>query len=295
MPVQSIKASLAYEIGTTLGEGPVWDEIGEKLYWVDIMSGMVYIYDPKENSNKGFKIDGHVGAVALREKGGFVMVTENGFAFINLESQEITPIADPESNIPGNRFNDGKCDPYGRFWAGTMAYKEERGAGGLYCLNPDLSVEVKLKNVSISNGLAWNKNQDKFFYIDTTEQKVFSFDYNYKTGEISGKTIIREINNRIGFPDGMTIDEQDHLWIALYGGGKVIRVNPQNGDTVFEVKLPVPKPTSCTFGGKELNELFITTCRDDMSQSDIEQAPLSGSLFKVKLPYKGLPAYRFAG
>lgn len=295
MPENSIEAELELEIDATLGEGPIWDETKKVLYWVDIMSGRFFIYNPNSNNNSTFEIGEHIGAIAFREKGGLVMAIKTGFAFFDPSNKKITKIADPESHLPNNRFNDGKCGPGGRFWAGTMAYDSTEGAGSLYCLNPDLSVDLKLSNISCSNGLAWNQDQDKFFYIDTPTGNIYSFDYREGTGEISNQNVIKNIDKNDGYPDGMTIDEEDYLWIALYGGSKIIRIHPESGETVFEVHLPVPKVTSCTFGGSNLDELYITTCRENMSKAELQQAPLSGSLFKAKLACRGLPTFRFLG
>ncbi|MEX2396965.1 MAG: SMP-30/gluconolactonase/LRE family protein, partial [Balneolales bacterium] len=204
-------------------------------------------------------------------------------------------ITDPESHLPSNRFNDGKCDPRGRFWAGTMSYEVEEGAGSLYCLNPDLLVDKKITEVTISNGLAWNKQQDTFYYIDTPTRKLCSYDYEDFSGMISNRRVVREFKEDEGYPDGMTIDTEGHLWVALYGGGKVLRIDPANGNIVFEIHLPVPQVTSCTFGGAHFDELYITTCRENMSAEAIREAPLSGSLFKAKVAYKGSPSVRFAG
>lgn len=295
MPLTSKEATVEWKHDATLGEGPVWDEVEEKLYWVDILSGTLLVYDPHEKANAAYDVGEHLGAVALREQGGLVMAIKTGFAFYDLESGRVKNIIDPEPHLPGNRFNDGKCSPSGGFWAGTMSYDHDSRAGSLYCLNPNLSVEQKLQGVTISNGMAWNKRRDTFFYIDTLARKIYAFDYDDTWGEISNRSVLREIDPQEGYPDGMTIDEEGYLWVALYNGGKVLRIDPSDGQTVFEVHLPVPQVTSCTFGGPNFDELYITTARENMSPQEIEQVPLSGSLFKVSLPFKGRPAFRFAG
>lgn len=295
MQIYSTEATIEWKQEAILGEGPVWDEVEEQLYWVDILSGHLFVYDPKEKENTVYDVGEHVGAVALREEGGLVMAMQTGFAFFDLEEQKPGPITDPESHLPGNRFNDGKCDPSGRFWAGTMAYDLTEKAGSLYCLYPDLSVETRLPGVTISNGLAWNRKRNKLFFIDTPTGNIYSFDYKDRSGEISNREVVRNIDSGEGYPDGMTIDEEDCLWVCLYGGGKVIRIAPADGQTLFEVHLPVPRVTSCTFGGPALDELYITTAREHMSEQEIAGKPLSGSLFKARLPFKGMPAFRFAG
>lgn len=293
MPDKIILEEPEFEIDAHLGEGPVWDEHSERFYWVDILSGLFNEYDPKTKTNKSYDIGEHVGAAVPREKGGFILAKKSGFATFNPDNEKITPIGDPESDKPGNRFNDGKCDPAGRFWAGTMAYDVSEGAGSLYCLSKNARIEKKLSDITISNGLAWNQNADKFYHIDSPTGNIYSYSFNLKTGAISNRNIARNISQDIGFPDGMTIDTDDKLWIAIYGGSRVLRIDPKTGETLMEIHLPVPKITSCTFGGKDLNELYITTCREYMSDEDIEKAPYSGSLFKVKIPYYGRPVHRF--
>lgn len=291
----SIQADLELKTSAILGEGPVWDLDENKLYWVDVLSGRLFVYNPETGSNTTHEIGEHIGAAVLREKGGLLLALKTGFAFFDPVSGKFEKIADPESHLPGNRFNDGKCDPAGRFWAGTMSYKVEEGKGSLYCLHPDMRIEQKLTDVTISNGLAWNDTGDTFYYIDTLSHHISAFEYDLGTGKIQNRKIIKKINKKEGLPDGMTIDEEGCLWVALYNGSKVIRVNPENGETIFQIHVPVPKPTSCTFGGIGLDEMFITTGRKYMTDEEIAEFPYSGSLFKVKLPFKGKPSKRFVG
>lgn len=292
---ESIQAKTEVHVEAILGEGPVWDDEQQILWWVDIMSGRLHKYDPATGKNIFFEMNEHTGAAVLRRNGGMILALKSGFYFFDEKTGEKDPVADPESHLPGNRFNDGKCDPDGRFWAGTMSYDVEKGAGSLYCLDQDLNVNKKLSGITISNGLAWNSRGDRFFFIDTPTGNIGLFEYDKKSGEITGGEVITHIDKKAGFPDGMTIDAEDKLWVALYGGGKVIRINPENGETEFEVQLPVPKPTSCTFGGKNLDELYITTCREYLTPEELEKYPHSGSLFKAELPFRGVPPHRFSG
>lgn len=283
------------EYKALLGESPVWDESEQQLYWVDILNGKIFVHTPGTEEILSYGVGEHLGAVALRNKGGLVLALKSGFAFFDTGDREVKPITDPEAGLDNNRFNDGKCDPFGRFWAGTMAYNLQKGAASLYSLNPDLSVDKKISGVTISNGTAWNTDDDIFYYIDTPERAVYAFDYEKESGEIKNRRVVKVLEEGEGFPDGMTIDTENMLWIALYNGSKVIRVDPVSGDRLLEIPLPVPKVTSCTFGGGDLDELYITTAREHMSDDDIEKAPLSGSLFKAKVSFRGKPAFRFAG
>jgi len=289
----TVHANLEYQTDAHLGEGPVWDEISQKLWWVDILGCTLNCYDPVLKENESFDAGEHIGAAALRKEGGLLLALQSGLAFFDESSGNITPIENNFSLSDGTRSNDGKCDPAGRFWLGTLDYDLEEGSGNLFCVNSDLAVGKKLDQLTIPNGMAWNKNADRFFFIDTIERELYSYNYQKETGEISERSIIYEFADDLGYPDGMTIDSNDKLWIALYAGSKVIQINPKNGHIEFEVRLPVPKPTSCTFGGKSLQTLFITTCREHMDESEIELTPLSGSLFSVDLPFRGRSTDRF--
>lgn len=290
-----VHANLEYQIDAHLGEGPVWDEINQKLWWVDILGCTLNCYDPVSKENKSFDVGEHIGAAALRKDGGLLLALQSGLAFFDEESETITQIENSFTLGEGTRSNDGKCDPAGRFWLGTLDYDLEEGSGNLFCVSSDLEVEKKLDQLTIPNGMAWNKIADRFFFIDTIAKELYSYNYQKETGEISDRSVIYEFDEDLGYPDGMTIDTDEKLWIALYAGQKVIQINPKNGLIEFEIRLPVPKPTSCTFGGEDLKTLFITTCREYMDDTEIEKAPLSGSLFSVDLPFSGRPMDRFNG
>jgi len=296
MKPEVVNAELIYEYDAHLGEGPVWDEREQKLFWIDILSGKILLYNPKSGNNISFNVGEHIGCLALREQGGLVIAHKGGFAFFDLESEETIHIVNPKSNqSDSKRFNDGKCDSQGRLWAGNMAYDLSPGEGNLYCLRPDLSLDKKLTDLDLPNGLDWNSDKKVFYFIDTLKQTVYAFKYNARTGNIADRSIVVEVDKGQGFPDGMTIDSEGFLWVALYDGGKVIRIDPNSGEIVFEVHLPVSKVTSCTFGGSNLDELYITTCRENMSSLEVQETPLSGSLFGIKLPHRGLIANRFRG
>lgn len=293
--MQNMDAAVEYNYDATLGEGPVWDEREARLYWVDILSGTLLQYDPDTKSNRAYNLGEHLGCLALRKEGGLVVALQSGFAFFDPRQQELSSIMDPESQRPGLRFNDGKCDPSGRFWAGSLSYDLEEGAGSLYCLKRDLDVKSMLQGLTLPNGMAWDREKATFFFIDTPTRKVLAFNYDDASGQITNPLVLRQLREQDGYPDGMTIDREGALWIALYNGYKVIRIDPVSGETLFEVHLPVPQVTSCTFGGGDFNELYITTAREHMSSEDIDRWPLSGALFKVTLPFRGRPASRFGG
>lgn len=290
-----LHANLEYKTDAHLGEGPVWDEINQKLWWVDILSCTLNCYNPDSKENRSFDVGEQIGATALRKRGGLLLALQSGLAFFDEESASITPINNDFTLGEGTRSNDGKCDPAGRFWVGTLDYDLKKGSGNLFCVDSDLQVKKKLDQLTIPNGMAWNSQNDTFFFIDTIARELYSYSYEKETGEISDQSLIYEFDEDLGYPDGMTIDADDKLWVALYAGRKVIQINPKNGHIEFEIRLPVPKPTSCTFGGEDLKTLFITTCREYMDEPNLEKAPLSGSLFSVDLPFSGRPVDRFNG
>lgn len=292
-----ITADPEFEYDAELGEGPVWDENRQHLWWVDLLKGKICCYSPADQTNKVYPAGEYTGAVALREKGGLVAALWSGFAFFDPDSGRIRKVTDPEPQKAGNRFNDGKCDSSGCFWAGTMKHNQNKGKGqgSLYRLNPDLSTERVLTGLTIPNGLAWDDQRGKFYHIDTGLRQIRSFTFKRETGVLSDPEVFKTFDGENGFPDGMAIDAEGGLWVALYAGGKVVRLHPENRTIDFEISLPVPKPTACTFGGKDLDELYITTGREFMTDGEIANAPLSGSLFKAAVPFRGLPASRFAG
>lgn len=280
-----------------LGEGPVWDKKNECIWWVDILGGHIHSYTPSSDTHNILHTDHQVGAVALRESGGLIAAIENGIAMVNMQSGEMSYVAKIEEELNNNRFNDGKCDPQGRFWAGTMDdVTEKGGAGKLYMLDHMLQVSEKVSDVSCSNGLAWNSEGSLLYYIDSPTREVVAFDYDNAMGGISNKRVIIRIPNEDGIPDGMTIDKDGMLWIALWNGWKVARYDPSNGQLLAEVPVPVAQVTSCTFGGTALDELYITTARKQLTDAELATQPLAGCLFICKdTGCAGLPAHKFNG
>lgn len=293
MSIPSLQAELEFNRPATLAECPVWDERRNLLFWVDILSGVIFQYDPDQKKQVLFDIGEHIGSFALREEDGAVLALKSGFAFYSFQSNRIERIETPESHLANNRFNDGKCDPAGRFWSGTLSYEVKENAGSLYTLQSNLNVEAKLQNLTIPNGMAWDLKKEIFYFIDSPDRTIYKFDYNNETGQIENRSALYTFASTQALPDGMTIDADGHLWVALYNGFKVVRIDTERKEISFEVKLPVPQVTSCTFGGKDLNELFITTAREHMTLEEIEKAPLSGCIFKANIPFKGLPTVRF--
>jgi sugar lactone lactonase YvrE len=278
-----------------LGEGAIWDADRRVLYWVDILGCQVHIYDPGTGEDRVLDVGQYVGTVVPRQSGGLMLALHHGFASLELETGRLEIVADPEQHLPGNRFNDGKCDPAGRFWAGTLALEGTPEAAALYRLDADLSVHRMLGDVTCSNGIVWTFDNKTMYYIDTGLGRVDAFDYDLGTGEICRRRTAFEVPPEMGYPDGSTLDSEGMLWVALWQGGAVSRWNPATGELLEVIKVPAPNVTSCAFGGPNLDQLYITTARNGLSAELLEEWPLTGGLFRAKVAATGMPAFAFAG
>jgi sugar lactone lactonase YvrE len=277
-----------------LGEGPVWDSKRGVICWVDILSGEIHEYSPKSKAHKTIPVNQMIGAAVICRDGNFLAALKNGFGFVNRESGEVNMLANPERHMPGNRFNDGKCGPDGSFWAGTMSHTDEPEKGSFYVLDTNHSVTKKMNNVSISNGMAWSADHKIFYYIDTPTFTVVSYDFDKNTAEISNKRVVITIPKEDGSPDGMTIDSEGMLWIAHWDGWQITRWNPDTGKKLLSIPLPAARITSCAFGGDTLEDLYITSAKVGLTNDQLAEQPLAGSLFVIKnIGYKGLPAFEF--
>ncbi|MFC7061443.1 SMP-30/gluconolactonase/LRE family protein [Halobacillus seohaensis] len=290
-----MNVELVIDSQSTLGEGPCWDHERGILYFVDILEKKIIQFNPQTEKVQSIDVDNFVGAVAVREKGGLVVALQKGMYFLDWQKEELTPIVDPENHLPMNRFNDGKCDPAGRFWAGTMDLSEENVTGSLYCLDEQLQITEKIKEVGISNGLAWSPDYSYMYFIDTPTGKVMRYNYELSTGEIKQPEVIIQFQEDMGHPDGMTIDEEGMLWIAHFDGHGISRWNPLTGNRLQFIPIPAANVTSCTFGGNNLDELYVTTARKDTSEEDLLRYPHAGGVFKVKAGVRGSYSYSFKG
>jgi sugar lactone lactonase YvrE len=223
------------------------------------------------------------------------MGLRSGFAVMDLATRARVHIEDPEYHLPENRFNDGKCDPAGRFWAGTMAISEAEDQGSLYCLDTTLTVTCKVAGVSVSNGLAWSLDGKTMYYVDSPDRRVVAYDYDGATGGIDHVRTVYEVPEGGGFPDGMTIDTDGCLWVALWDGGRVLRIDPRTGRSLDAIEMPVSRPTSCAFGGAHLDELYITSASINLSPDQRAAQPHAGGVFVCRPGVQGLPAHEFGG
>jgi sugar lactone lactonase YvrE len=274
-----------------LGEGPVWDARSGRIAWVDILGRQVHLHDPTTGATESIATPLDVGAIVPRLAGGFMAALQDGFWVVgDGPARRVATV--PEAR-PEIRFNDGKCDPAGRFWAGTMPYDEVSPAGSLYRLARDGSVAQVLDGVTISNGLAWSGDGTTLYYIDTPTRRVDAFAYDAATGEIANRRVAIEIPDGAGWPDGMTIDAEDGLWVALWGGSALHRYVDGRLDRV--ITLPVSQPTSCAFGGPNLDQLYITSAWKGLSNAARREEPLAGGLFRIRPGVRGTAAVSYDG
>ena len=277
-----------------LAEGPHWWAEKGVLLWVDIEASRVGLFDPVARSNRFLDLPSRVGAIVPTTVGDLVAATAQGFVRLDPDSGVVTALHDPEPGCSEHRFNDGKCDPWGRFWAGTMAYDFSPGAGSLWRLNNDFSCSLQWQRLSISNGLAWSLDRRRLYLIDSPTLTVMAFPLT-STGALAPHptSCITIPEDWDALPDGMCMDAEGKLWIALFGGGAVTRWDPQDGRLMQTVELPCRQVTSCCFGGPDLDQLFITTARRGLDLHALAEQPLAGGLFQLSLGIKGCRAQEF--
>ena len=285
---------LVVDAHAALGEGPLWDDRSGTVWWVDITGEAVHATDPTTGRDEIFAVGQPVSAVGLRATGGVILALRDGFAALDQDSGRVELLAPVEADNPANRMNDGKVDPVGRFWAGTMAFDERPGAGALYRLERDLSVVKVLQHLTCSNGLDWTDDHRTMYFIDTPTRRVDRFDSDPVSGAISGRRTSIEIPPDAGWPDGMTLDAEGFLWVCLYDGWAVHRYAP-DGRLDQRIELPVAQVTSCAFGGPALEELYITTAQEGFPPGGRPEQPHAGGLFRCRPGVRGRLSHRFAG
>jgi sugar lactone lactonase YvrE len=277
-----------------LCEGPQWDERTRRLVWVDILQGRVHEADATGGHHVVHELGVPVGAVAPRRRGGWVAAVERGFQLFDEQWRPHGPLVPAPGQRSGTRFNDGACDPDGRFWAGTLAYDETPRQGALYRLGADGTCAEVLTEVTNSNGLGWSPDGTTFYYVDTGRGTLDVMTYDRRTGAVADRRTLVTVPEKDGLPDGLTVDLDGHLWLALWGGGSVRRYSP-DGDLELVVALPVTNVTSIAFGGPDLTDLFVTTARQGIDAVQRRREPLAGSVFRCRPRVTGRPRATFAG
>ena len=285
---QNLKAELFLKIEATLGEGPIWNYLTNELYWIDIEGKKLHILDPKTKGNRTIPTPKLIGTVVPIDSTNVVVALEDGVYKLDIETEEFTPMVSIEEGNEKTRLNDGKCDPAGRFWIGSMDYNASEPIGNLYMVDGAGKSELKLDSLIISNGIVWTADKKTMYHSETMTRTIRSFDYENETGVITNEITIINIPDTLGLPDGMAIDEEGMIWIGLWDGDGIVQYNPNSGELLQKVDVPAHNVTACAFGGENLDTLFITTSRNDMSEEEKARYPDAGSVFAVVPGVKGV-------
>ena len=286
----SSEVSLACKSHDSLGEGAIWNYKTQQLYWIDIEKGIFHTLHPESNTHHSFSLGQRVGTAVPSENGNIIVALQDGIYEFSLVSHKKKLIAHATHDTLTMRFNDGKCDPSGRLWVGTMHLNILPEVAALFKVDGG-NMEKMLNSITISNGICWSLDSKSMYYIDTPTSTIKAFDFDKVGGTISNGRVVILTTGEFDPPDGMTIDEEGMLWIAHWKGGCVGRWNPQTGKLVSKIKVPSYHVTSCAFGGENLDTLYITTASIEVSPEQEREYPLAGCVFKVKPGVKGCPAY----
>ena len=284
-----------WEAAAALGEGPLWSAREGALYWVDIKAPALHRYRPEDGDKTSWAMPEPIGWVIERAGGAGLVAgfKQRGFAFLTPGTMAPETIGQPEPDYPDNRFNDAKADSAGRIWAGTMDDNEREATGCLYRLDPDLDWHRVDKGYVVTNGPAISPDGRTLYHTDTFEGTIYAFDLTAR-GRLENKRVFATIPEGDGYPDGMTCDAEGHLWVAHWGGWRITRFAP-DGTVDRVIEMPVSQVTSCTFGGPDLDRLYVTSAAINLADERLERQPLAGGLFQLDPGVKGLPAGQFAG
>jgi sugar lactone lactonase YvrE len=275
-----------------LGEGPRWDAAARRLLWVDIEAGALHVFDPSSGLDRVVLLGNRVSAVAPTRSGGILVALTDRLALVERDGEPVRTLAEIPHG-PELRLNDGACDPAGRFWVGSMALDFAPGAGALYRYSPDGTLERVLADVTLSNGIGWTPDGRGMYFIDSMSYRVDLFDFDVASGALSGRRPFVTIDRAEGTPDGLAVDDEGGVWVALYGGGAVRRYD---ADGSLDRVLPVPADnvTACCFGGDDGRSLYITTATQELTPERRRRQPLAGSVFVADAGVSGPPARPFA-
>lgn len=285
MTIKNLKAELVVQLRCDVGEGPVWDERDETLYFVDVSPGIVYHFNPSTSTLDSHSVGQEVGAAVPSDDGGLIVAARDGIYTMSKDGV-VEPFLDVESDRPQIRMNDAKVDPAGRLWAGTMAFDFAAGVANLYRIEGS-TVDLVIGDLTISNGLGWSPDGSVMYFIDSATYRVDMFDFDVKSGRVSNRRAFVQGAPETGMPDGLTVDAEGNVWVAHFGTGDVKAYAP-DGTPVARVQLPVSQVTSCTFGGANYDTLYITTAAYELGEEDLAAQPLAGSVFSCVTGTRGL-------
>jgi sugar lactone lactonase YvrE len=279
-----IDVELVLAANDELGEGPVWHPNEQVLYWVDIEARRYHRFDPASGEHEVVPVGEKVGVLAFRQQGGLVVASEYGFSFFDPSTRTLERIGDPEKDKPQTQFNDGAVDRLGRFWAGTLG---DPFQNSLYRLAADGTITLMDSGFDICNGIGWSPDNRVMYFIDSTPEVVYAYDFELTSGCIANRRIFIDRGGQQGVPDGLTVDAEGFVWIAIWDGSRLERYDP-HGKLERTLALPVQFPTSMAFGGANLEDLYITSALYEIPPSERARFPLAGGLFRVRGAGKGL-------
>lgn len=283
------------EAHALLGEGPVWSPRDNALYWVDILAPAIHQLDAASGALRETRLGSMVSMVVPMASGGLLAATPAGLMAMAPDTGRMTLFAHPESTRPGNRYNDGKCDRRGRLWISSMDMGAMANRGNLFRVDPDGSWEKVDSGFTVPNGLGFSPDNTRMYFTDTFRKTIYEYDFDLAAGRISNRRPLVVFGTGEGKPDGLTVDAEGCLWVAVWDGWELARFAP-DGRELMRVRLPVPRPTSCCFGGADLGTLYVTSASVRLGTQALASAPLSGSLFALEVPgVRGLPETTFAG
>ena len=277
-----------------LGEGPCWHAAEGALYWVDILGKCLHRYHPDTGADDSWPMPQMIGTVAPRQSGGVLVALQHGLAFFEPDTSTFEHLPDIDTN-PRTRFNDGKCDPQGRFWFGSMDHEEREALGKLYSMDTDGTVRAWEEDISISNGMAWSPDSRRMYYIDSPTRRIDVFNFDPETGTPSNRRPLVHLSEDDGYPDGMTSDQEGNLWLAHWGAAKVTKRDGSDGSELASFRTEAWQTSACCFGGPSLEDLYITSARKALSSEQLGAYPNSGHLLHLKTETKGSPTHPFQG
>jgi len=277
-----------------LGEGPLWNVRDESIWWVDILAPALHRLTPATGARKVWPMPSSIGSFVFRPGGDLLAGLRSGFAFFDPRTSAFTPVAAPETSLPKNRPNDGKCDRDGRYWCGTMMDGGMEPTGSLYRIDRDRSCRKFLSDIRVPNSIAFSPDGRTMYFTDTRQGDIRAYEYDRAAGTLGTMRVIAPAGHAPGSPDGSTVDADGCLWSARYGGGMVVRITPA-GKVDRAIRLPVTQVTAAAFGGPKLDTLYITTAAQRLAPEELAKQPLAGSLFAVRPGVSGLPEADYAG